>query len=164
MDKYIVRYSVLDATSVFNYIGPDVLGTAINHKLRLDNNKIQERNKRDNFYNNLEKSILEEGFRNPIIVSAGWTSGGIYRNLPKEIQDKGMRNLVICHQLGGSRLYIAQKHRLQIPCIIKDYSNVFRDLPVLDNEESIRILYKDQPTNVICTGEYLRIEWPGHKI
>lgn len=164
MDDYIVRFGVFDSAKIVNYLGPNTEDVRPNNRLRIDDKKIQERNSRDNFYNNLEESILREGFRNPIIVSAGWISGGIFRNLSPQIQASGMKNLIICHQLGGSRLYMAQKHGLEIPCIVRDYANVLPDLRILNTEEDVRKLFKDQPAKVICDGKYLRIEWPGQKI
>jgi hypothetical protein len=83
---------------------------------------------RRGFYTKLEASILEEGFRNPIFCNA--IKEGTFS------------------RVGTSRLWIAKKHGLDIPCIIADYVNRYPDFEELKTEEEIRSKFKDQPNKV----------------
>ncbi|NJO64271.1 MAG: hypothetical protein HC836_40710 [Richelia sp. RM2_1_2] len=56
----------------------------------------------------LEASILREGVRNPVVLSA------------HKPEDGG-----ITPRYGGSRIYVAQKYGLRIPAIIADFDDIF---------------------------------------
>lgn len=87
---------------------------------------IKEQNEEEEFFIKLEKSILEGGVVNPIGVAAK--------------KDK------IYVTYGGSRLMIAQKHNLDIPCVIADFDNVFPKAKLI-KEEEIPSYYKNPPTH-----------------
>lgn len=159
-----IRYAVVDPHLIFNYIGPSAGFHRKPNCKELTEKRISERNKRDNFYNKLEANILEHGIRNPIIVNGGWISGAVFKNMPDKEKEKGMENLLFCYQLGGSRLYIAQKNNLQVPCIIKDFVGRFEDALLLDSEEKVRQVYIDQPVKVQCDGKSVAIAWDQVKI
>jgi hypothetical protein len=84
--------------------------------------KLEHRNQ---FYTKLEQSILEEGFRNPIFCNA--IEEGTFS------------------RVGTSRLWLAKKHKLDVPCIIADYVGAWDHLEELKNEEEIRAKFQDQP-------------------
>lgn len=120
----------LIANDIFNYVGP----WSYTHKLirnkevfRSEEEYVKHRNEENNFYYNLEKSIREEGLRDPVIVKAG---GPLPRIplivVPQEIQDK-KDDLLICLSMGGSRLWVAQKNNKMIRCIVCDFVERFKD-------------------------------------
>lgn len=80
-------------------------------------------------YDKHEQSILAEGFRNPIIVVA---------------KDK-----IYCLTIGGTRLSIATKHGLSIPCIVSDYVGRFKNEPLIKNVNEMLEYYKDKPLKII---------------
>ncbi|NJO64270.1 MAG: hypothetical protein HC836_40705 [Richelia sp. RM2_1_2] len=159
--KCQIRYKILESNLIFNYIGPAMGYHRNPRRESLINKRIEEQNARDNFYNKLEASILCEGIRNPIIVNAGWISSDVFNELPDEVQVKGLHNLIICFQIGGSRLHIAQKHNIPMPCIIRDFVHRFDDCPLIDSEDKVRKLYTDQPNKVLCDGKQVNIAWSG---
>lgn len=67
-------------------------------------------------YQNLRDSILSEGFRNPIICSAGWLQAREDWELPPHVS----RDTPVCEYVGGSRLLVAQELDMIVPCIIND--------------------------------------------
>jgi len=87
---------------------------------------IKEQNNGEQFFIKLEKSVLESGIVNPIGIAAK--------------KDK------IYVTYGGSRLMIAQKHNLDVPCIIADFDNVFPEAKTI-KEEEIPSYYKNPPTH-----------------
>lgn len=84
--------------------------------------KLEHRNE---FYTKLEESILKEGFRNPIFCNS--IEEGTFS------------------RVGTSRLWIAKKHNLNIPCIIADYVDRWTELELLPDEAAIRAKFLDQP-------------------
>ena len=73
-------------------------------------------------YDRLEKSILEEGFRNPIIITRGLPRRRKMKHIPFYIRRKHIGDWLLMEgNSGGSRLHIAQKHGIKIPCFVNDY-------------------------------------------
>lgn len=103
------------------------------------NYQIQHENEKNGYFTKLEESILREGFRNPINV---W------------IKDNGD---LTSWYYGGSRLMIAKKHNLSIPCIISDHINKFPNAKILNNEKEIRSMFKDRPITVIFEEKGMNI-------
>ena len=113
---YVVKYAVLPSNEIENGLKPDEA-------------RIQRLNEEQGFFIKLEGSIIREGFRNPIVVTA--------------------TNKQVSNRYGGSRLMIAQRHYLDIPCIIADYDDIFPDAVVLKNVEEIRSYFMDQPKKIL---------------
>ena len=114
MIEYSVYSETLKSRSIFNIVGPrdhtDYRQKALDREERL-----LKKNK--GFYERLEQDVLTNGFINPIIVVRNkWFTmeWGI-----------GDQCKPACPQYGGSRLWIAQKHDLDIPAIICDYDGKF---------------------------------------
>ena len=140
--SYKIRFSKLPPQNIFNNIS-----VQRNPK---NNLHIQ------NFLKILEKSIIKEGFRNPILISAlklnsidshyHTYSTGLRKQkfLNKLIPDefKSKETILVCYKQGGSRLEIAQKYNLEVPCLISDFCNYFPDFDPL-GENTIRELFKD---------------------
>ena len=150
---FVIRYAVLDSHLIFNECGPQSAGPrgwdveAMQKRQAAMEKWIAALNRKNGFYDKLEASILEHGVRNPILVTAGYCRENKLRNLPVPMQ-KDPRRIIFCGSNGGSRLWVAQKHNMQIPCIISDFLNVFPDAKVLHNEQDIMQYYKDKPKKV----------------
>lgn len=134
---YRLVYTVLDHSEIFNYLRPKP-------------KQIEERNKKDNFYADLEESVIAEGIRNPLtIVSHSKSKRRRYfATLPPEVySDESIVNICIN---GGSRLLMAERHDLKVPCIICDYERV---LPgkVITTMEHLYSLHRDKPSELILT-------------
>ncbi|MFA5489580.1 MAG: hypothetical protein WC284_10220 [Candidimonas sp.] len=110
--NYTVKYAILPSRKIYNHCGPH---DWTNHTQRGDK-YIKRWNRACNFYKRLEESVLQEGFRNPIVVSNGGIPKRLLSRIPSEFH-----NGLVCHTLGGSRLWVAQKHDMEIPCIINDF-------------------------------------------
>ena len=114
--NYVIKYAVLPSSIIENTVKPSSARIGV-----LD--------KQMGFFAKLEKSILRDGFRNPIVISAS----------KKKITTR----------YGGSRLMVAQKHNLHIPCIIADFDELFPDAVRLNGEAEIRKYYTDQPRKIL---------------
>lgn len=119
---YKIRYADIPAGKIINY---------------LEFLRKTSKNPTD-FTIDLEKSILKEGIRNPIIISAVLFKGaddkfaffGSQFQRKIKLKKHYFKNLLknqpyfICHYQGCSRLWVAQKHRMMIPCIVCDFCNL----------------------------------------
>lgn len=110
---YTVKYAILPSNSIENKMCPT-------------EDMIKEQNEENEFFIQLEKSILEGGIVNPVGIVA------------KENE--------VYITYGGSRLMIAQKHNMDIPCIIADFDNVFPKAKVI-TEEEVASYFKNPPTH-----------------
>lgn len=164
--NYILRYGILDSNIIFNECGPWSGGpvgwddASIKRRDAVAQRLIKTLNEDRGFYINLEASILKDGFRNPILVNAGWCpvvrDRGQNTRLPLDMQEDHSK-ILSCPQNGGSRLYIAQKNDLEIPCIIADYVDRFPDFEILETREDIIEQYMDKPKKIMMLKESFRI-------
>lgn len=164
---YNIRYVELDSNHIVNLCGPERLPVGwtpeIIEKRKIQTNKYIERRKE--FYEKLEKSILSEGLRNPILVTAGFFSSqyleansgerqkqnDLWRRIPPDLQSNKER-VLICERIGGNRLYLAQKHNLSVKCIVSDFVNMFDQYPQLKTEQEILSKYQDLPTKITLSS------------
>lgn len=162
---YVVRYGILEAMQIFNAIGPERHGCSDWYMFTMEQRRqkakmlISRRNKVDNFYHNLEQSILTEGFRNPICVTAGHLKPPEkITKLPPEMQADPSKILAADVQ-GASRLHFAQKYNRYIPCFIVDFVNRFSNFEAFKSTQEIFDKCMDKPTNISCYswGIYLHI-------
>lgn len=163
---YVLRYGILDPNIIFNECGPFSGGPtgwdqdSITKRQSQAQRYINTQNQKNQFYIKLEQSILEQGFRNPILVNAGWCprihDRGHNQRLPLEMQADHSK-ILSCNTNGGSRLYIAQKHNLEIPCIISDYINRFPDFIELKTKQDVLNCYKDKPKKIMILKDHFRI-------
>jgi len=99
-------------------------------------------------YQKLEESILKEGMRNPVVVTCGLPVRRDVKYLPPEMRSADPKSLLLLESLqGGSRLWIAQKHNIPVPCIVNDWTGRFTHSPLTSVEE-VMTLYKDKPSTV----------------
>lgn len=100
-------------------------------------------------YRQLEDSILREGFRNPITVTCGPPRKRSWEQLPPEMRELPPEQLLILETTtGGSRLHVAQKHDMEIPCIVSDWCGRFDNEPEIRDEAEARMCYLDQPRTI----------------
>ena len=135
---YDVRYAILNSSDIINLVQPP------NEKYIEIKNKCY-----NNFYINLEESILEHGVKNPILVTAGIKGSPLtVRNKHKIPNNIELNDIIVCDRLGGSRLWVAQKHNLKIPCIISDFINKFFDKEKLETFEQIYGKFTNRPAKI----------------
>lgn len=160
----VIRYAVLPSKDIINLCGPENDPQGWTPEIiQARKQKTQERISRGatrRFFGSLESSILREGIRNPIIVTAGLFSMEYMKvdkhlnyvqyaiRIPPE-KIHNIRKLITCERLGGSRLYIAQKFDLKIPCIINDFIGLLPEAQVLNNQEEILDCFTDKPQSIV---------------
>lgn len=114
----------------------------------------EELNKICGHYEKLEKSILQEGIRNPVVITCGLPKRRTIKNLPPEMLEQPESNLLLLEgTTGGSRLHVAQKHNLTIPCIVTDWTGRFKGSTEIITEDQARSYYKDSPTTIILDNQ-----------
>jgi hypothetical protein len=100
-------------------------------------------------YSRLETSILKEGIRNPVTITCGVPRKRTMQHLPPEMRVLPPEQLLLLETtLGGSRLHVCQKHNMQIPCIVTDWTGRFASEPEIKNESDARMCYLDQPRSI----------------
>ena len=163
--SYLIRYAILDSNDIYNFAGPGYG----RHYCSRDERKVHaqthvnERNKRDNLFNNLEASILKDGFRNPLVVQAGFIPPSTWRNMPPYLTKQGLENSIVCMDWGGSRLWVAQKHNLKVPCLILDFVGRFENERWLKTVNDIRLVFTDKPAKITMKANRLTMETDIHK-
>lgn len=139
--EYKIRYAIVPSRSIFNLLGPNIKNKNPEHY-------VNRRNSIDNFYNNLEESILKHGVRNPVSTSAGNIKKPQQIELLPEDMQKDRSKIWVCDFQGGSRLWIAQKYDLDVPCIIADFVNRFTDFEELNTADEIMAKFVDKPQDI----------------
>lgn len=130
-------------------------------------------------YRRLEESILNEGVRNPIIITCGMPRRRKTECLPPELQtlDPGCL-LLLETTVGGSRLHVCQKHDMKIRCLVNDWHGRFQQYPEIKTIEAARNWYQDQPKDLSFNrrlglveafdqtkvGYHLGVEWSEDRI
>ena len=142
---YKIRYGVVDAESLSDRVivknpnyGYQVVKGWGSRPVQPTVPDYRRLEQESGFYTNLEKSILEEGVRNPIFCNA-YKEGTFCR-------------------YGTSRLWIAQKHNLKLPMVVADYAGTWDDLEELKSKAGILKKYKDKPEIVEIGKEEMRID------
>ncbi len=159
MTKYRVHFVVLPAQDIFGMVGR--CGGGYNSQWT---DWTQEgRQKREmimrefeeglnaicGHYSRLETSILKEGIRNPVTITCGYPRKRTMQHLPPEMRQLPADQLLLLETtVGGSRLHVCQKHSMQIPCIVTDWTGRFANEPEICNEQEARMCYLDQPRSV----------------
>jgi len=161
--EYDLRYAVLDSNLIFNVCGPLSAGP-----IGWDEPNIKKRevaaqkyisimNRKQGFYTKLEKSILQEGVRNPILVKCGWCPERTLRRLPISMQ-KNINNILVCDSNGGSRLWVAQKHDLKISCLISDFVGRFSNEQLVEKTSNAALkFFKDKPEKLVINDHGIGI-------
>ncbi len=135
-------FSIISSKNIHNSIVPE---QALIEKL----------NEQNGFFHKLEESVLKEGIINPILVSIGWAPKSIINKLPEAIQDN-FDNEFVCFCKGGSRLMIAQKYNMDVPCIVSDFVGRFAGQKELD-DVGIAKCFKSGQVQVLHGGKGVAI-------
>lgn len=159
MTAYRVHFAVLPARDIFGMVGR--CGGGYNsqwtdwsdegrRKRELIMQEFEEGlNAICGHYSRLEESILKEGIRNPVTITCGPPKKRTWEHLPPEMREWSHDKLLLLETtLGGSRLHVCQKHGMQIPCIVTDWTGRFHDEPEIRNEDDARLCYLDQPRSI----------------
>jgi len=157
--RYKIRYLTLDSNLIFNYCGPmsGLHMNTIERQLRGVKQKIEIRAAIDNFYERLEENILQNGFLDPIVVNAGFVKDPVWRRHPNDQRALPIKEILSCYKLGGSRLWIAHKHNLSVPCIVNDFVDRFSDAEELKTEEDIMAKFINKPDSMTFDPDGLYI-------
>lgn len=162
--SYKIKFVTLNSHDIYNYAGPGygVHYCSKEERARQAQNHVNARNKRDKFFERLESSILKDGFRNPLIIQAGNMPPSVWRNMPPYLTNQGIENVLICMNWGGSRLWIAQKHNLKVPCVVLDFVDRFKDAIWLRTANEIKSVFTDKPTAIILKKDRLWLDMDIH--
>lgn len=145
---YAIRYTGIPAMAIYNLVGPYDFR---DEQERRSQGGVQIAEKKS-FYNDLESSVAEIGFRNPIVIVAGKIYDTEWPTLPEFAQ----REKLICPQYGGSRLWIGQHLNLIIPCIVCDFTGGFDSAVQLNNINEIQERFRD-PVDITIKPHYVEI-------
>jgi len=117
-------------------------------------------------YSKLEESILAEGFRNPIIITNGLPVRKKLKHIPPELRKVHSSKWLLMEGFtGGSRLWVAQKHNIPVPCMINDFSNKGMYPIKISSIDQALLYYKDQPKTLSFHPRYgLSEEFDNEKI
>ena len=97
-------------------------------------------------YAKLEESILKSGFRNPLIITCGYPIRKKRTHLPPEMRSLDPKQLLLLEGVtGGSRLWVAQKHHIPVPCLINDFTGRFQNRTEVRNVTQAAKYYADPP-------------------
>lgn len=156
--RCVVRYAALKPAAIFNLTSPRYLpeislkwtGRYHWHHYRyeplrdlIEAHYIKRFNEASGHYERLLKSVRKDGFRNPIMVSAGRLERRRAAELPPALRQR--EDLLVSEYLGGSRLWAAQKLGVNVPCIVNDYADVLPDAEVLPNARAVLAKFTDMP-------------------
>ena len=87
----------------------------------------------------------------------GWYPIGVTRKLPDELVDC-IDTTLMCYTQGGSRLWIAQKHNLDIPVIITDYIGKYEHGELIENTIDAMKYFTDKPKELVFGGKGLAVK------
>jgi hypothetical protein len=165
---YNIRYGIVPARLIYNLASPELVVKPSEWNNRIDKQwvasvYVNRFNEEVGFYDKLEKSIVEEGIRNPILVTAGSPR---WRGL-EEVDLEYRQNLsssewLFCEFLGGSRLYLAQKNNWLMPVIISDWTSKYSHFKQIHTREELATCFVDPPNHMYFTTRGLRTTPPPH--
>ena len=130
-------------------------------------------------YTKLEASMLAEGMRNPLIITCGQPLRRTLNHLPPELRSMDQsRWLLLEGTAGGSRLWVAQKHDMVIPCFVNDRTGRFAGAEAITTVEQALAKYQDPPAQLVINpkqglteafdqrkiGYHLGVEWSEDRI
>ncbi|MDK1386370.1 hypothetical protein QN224_13220 [Sinorhizobium sp. 8-89] len=159
-----VRFAVLEPAAIFNLTSPRYLpeiamrwrGRRYWHDgfyepLRdlMEETYVDGFNGASGHYDRLLESLSREGFRNPVIVSAGSLQRRAVWEVPPQWRGP---QLIACEYLGGSRLWAAQKLGLGVPCIVNDFAGVLAQAELLRTKADVLAKFQDRPGTVRFSG------------
>jgi hypothetical protein len=147
-------YGILSSLIIQNVIAPGLRhATGLRDTLSCSKREeaMQEYHTRmQDFYQKLVISVLRDGFDNPILVKTGKCIE-IYKKYLPESMKVDENKILVCDSNGGSRLWVAQNFRMDIPCVISDFSGMFKDsnFKKLSTEDDVKKCYKSAIENIV---------------
>lgn len=153
--SYVLKYIEIPARSIYNFSGPYDIPTGDRNDAGMK--MIDQWNCACGFYDRLESSIKSDGLRSPICINAGAILPRWQCRLPGSFD---LATTPICVDAGGSRLYVAQKLDMTIPCIVCDYTNMFPDAKVIDSDDELRSYFRDEIIETAYTEWGVRVSVP----
>lgn len=171
--NYKVRFALIKARDIFGMVGRcgggyNSIWTDWTPAGRRNREKIMKEyedqlNAICGHYSKLEASILKEGIRNPLIVTCGFPRTRNMTFLPQEMRNVSPENLLLLEaRVGGSRLHVAQKYDMTVPCLINDWVGRFNDSEEITSVEEARLFFKDQPENIFFDPKLGMVEAFGN--
>lgn len=154
----VVRFATLRPERIFNLTSPRYLpeiskrwaGKYRWHHFRyeplrdlIEAHYVRRFNEISGHYERLLESVARDGFRNPIMVSAGRLERRKWEELPPTVRCRS--NLIVSEYLGGSRLWAAMALGVDVPCIVNDYASVLPDAEVLQGPHDVLAKFTDRP-------------------
>lgn len=110
-------------------------------------------------YQRLESSMLTEGVRNPVIVTRGPPRKRTWEHIPPEMHDWQPSDLYIMEtSTGGSRLWVAQKHNMSMPCFVNDWTQGTVEGMEIKSIDQARKFYKDPPRHLAINARLGLVE------
>jgi hypothetical protein len=159
IERCRVRFVIIPATEIFGMVGRcggghNSLWADWSDQGRLKRELIMqeyehELNRICGHYTKLEHSIATEGIRNPVVITCGYPKRRPLSCVPPEMLALDESKLLLLEgTTGGSRLYVAQKHNMTIPCLVNDWTGRFDDCPEIVQSDDARQYYQDQPESI----------------
>lgn len=145
VNKYTIRYGIIPANLISDKIivkNPEYGEPVGKWGSRPVAPSAHQKKRLGEFYLKLEKSILKEGFRNPIFCNS-YEEGTFCR-------------------YGTSRLWLAKKHKLEVPVIIADYVDRWTDLELLANKDDVLDHFRDRPEVLELGKDEMRFDGCPH--
>ena len=105
-------------------------------------------------YAKLENSVLIEGFRNPLIITCGQPFRRKMTHLPPELRQRPTKDWLILEGVtGGSRLWVAQKLGMPVPCLVNDSTGMFNKGTRVLSAAQAKKYFKDVPQTLMLTPQ-----------
>jgi hypothetical protein len=158
MLRCVVRYAVLPPERIFNLTSPRYLpeislkwhGKYHWHHYKyeplrdlVEAHYVRRFNEVAGHYSRLLDSVARDGFRNPIMVSAGRLERRKHIELPPALRNR--EDLIVSEYLGGSRLWAAAQLGIDVPCIVNDYADILPEAEVLRDVHAVLAKFTDAP-------------------
>jgi len=146
-NTWTLRYAVVKPDRIFNWLGmmnvtswvffPELRKTwwsedTVATRQRIQQLYIKYFDEVTGHFTALENSLRTEGFHAPVNTCTGLPRDMWLKNVfpPKSVPPENQSdsdNVLFTHTFGGSRVIIAQKLGIDIPCIIYDFTGAFSD-------------------------------------
>ena len=160
-------YTEIDSHKIFGMVGrcgsgPNTRWSDWSFLGRKNRDSIQKEymhqlNQYCSHYIDLEKNILKNGFIDPIIVSYPYPRQKLNtKYLPPELRDKHL--FVLDSFWGASRLWVAQKHNLAIPCIVNDETDSVTGR-ILKDTNDIKAIFTKKPDHIYFKNEAIHVKY-----
>lgn len=148
---YTVHFLEIPARDIFNYCGPytiDHFPICAEWKQKRRDHGLRFIKKKNEFYEDLRRSIKQHGIRNPILASLGAKCLLPFYDYPEELVTH-LDSIPICDRLGGSRLLVAQELGCNVPVLLCDWTGNYSNLDNLNSPEKILPYFHDQPQRIL---------------